>query len=140
MTTDTAKLRELLAKGTQGPWGQGQPDMTRIHPDWRDDDGNSTAECFHRNGFAKTIATVGKEDGDWRPTEQQFSDVALIVAAVNALPALLDEVEGLNAKVSELVRALQMCLPELSAQRRIEVEAFILASRATAVARAAKET
>lgn len=87
---EVEKLRELSEKATAGRWRVGA-DLIRIHPDWRDEHGNSAPECFHRNGYAKTIASVGKEDGDWREIRQQVSDAAFIVAAVNYVRTLLAE-------------------------------------------------
>ena len=97
MSTD--ELEKLLADATPLPWRQGQPDSRKVHPHWRDSDGNDRDDCLHKNGWAKTIATVGKEEGDWRDALRQHADAALIVAAVNALPELLAmarRVEGLD--------------------------------------------
>jgi hypothetical protein len=94
MSTD--ELEKLLADATPLPWRQGQPDSRKVHPHWRDSDGNDRDDCLHKNGWAKTIATVGKEEGDWRDALRQHADAALIVAAVNALPELLAMVKRLE--------------------------------------------
>ena len=96
MSTD--ELEKLLADATPLPWRQGQPDSRKVHPHWRDSDGNDRDDCLHKNGWAKTIATVGKEEGDWRDALRQHADAALIVAAVNALPELLAMAEE-NARL-----------------------------------------
>jgi hypothetical protein len=74
------------AKHTPGPWRVGACDMTRIHPNWRDEHGNAAPDNFHRNGFAKTIATTGKLS--WRSIDQQVADARLIAAAPDMLAAL----------------------------------------------------
>ena len=77
--TTTDRLRALLAEATPGPW-----DVDDIHPDhcaqspW----GHKTV-TFGPGSVA--LALMSPED---QPT------AALIVAAVNALPALLDVVEA----------------------------------------------
>ena len=96
MTQSTDELEKLLADATPLPWRQGQPDSRKVHPHWRDSDGNDRDDCLHKNGWAKTIATVGKEEGDWRDALRQHADAALIVAAVNALPELLAKVKRLE--------------------------------------------
>lgn len=68
MGTDLDALRNLAAAATRGPWF---------------DPGNGYVE-----GGTRHIADVRYRNGD--------ADRALIVAAVNALPGLLDEVEGLR--------------------------------------------
>ena len=98
MSTD--ELEKLLADATPLPWRQGQPDSRKVHPHWRDSDGNDRDDCLHKNGWAKTIATVGKEEGDWRDALRQHADAALIVAAVNALPELLERLERLEEAFS----------------------------------------
>lgn len=105
--TDLSHLRGLIERATKGPWGVGA-DLIRIHPNWRDDHGNMAAACVHRNGYIKTIASVGKEDGDWRDILEQTGDAALIVAAVNSLPALLDEIERLRLELRWIELFAQM--------------------------------
>lgn len=83
-----------IAEHTPGPWRVGA-DLIRVHPNWRDEHGNAARESFHRNGFAKTIASVGKEDGDWRPIEQQVADARLIASAPDLLAQLEFAVRGL---------------------------------------------
>ena len=74
---------------TPGPWRVGA-DLIRVHTYWRDENGNCTSANFHRNGFAKAIAIVGREDGDWRHISQQVSDAHLIAAAPELYEALKD--------------------------------------------------
>jgi hypothetical protein len=80
------ELRELLAKATPGEWvrdgltiGFGASEY--VHADWR-----TLALC-------KPTITTGK----------CYANAALIVAAVNALPALLDRIEALEAGCEELL-------------------------------------
>lgn len=81
------RLGRLIDGHTPGPWRLGA-DLIHVHPYWIDEGGNSTSENFHRNGYAKTIATVGKEYGDWRDISQQVADTRLIAAAPELLEAL----------------------------------------------------
>lgn len=87
----TTELRELLAKATDGPW--------------------SWATC----GFDNYAFTIGRKDpvenmthviADVCIREPAKANAALIVAAVNALPALLDRVEALEAENGRLREAL----------------------------------
>lgn len=80
-----AELRALLAKATPTPWLQGAYDMSAILWSYE----------THRNGYAKQIATTGPKE-DWRGASQQADDAALIVAAVNALPTLLNALSGIR--------------------------------------------
>ena len=103
MTTDTKKLRELLSKATKGPW---QIVMAR------NEEGST---CYMVREHTHSSVVVERDqywpenyepktdsDGYWLPDEKmdalphRVGNAALIVAAVNALPALLDEVEGLR--------------------------------------------
>lgn len=70
-----ATLSEAVRDETPRPW-RVSPDGTSIHPDYRDDKGNSTPENWGRNGFAKVIVK-GKNPDDLR----------LIVKAVNSYRA-----------------------------------------------------
>ena len=84
--TDTKKLRELLAKGTKPP-----------------------LEVKTNRAGNPTIGPVGSEGmiAPWIVSEE---DAALIVSAVNALPALLDEVEGLRAERDALLNSIPIDL------------------------------
>ena len=86
--TDTKKLRELLAKGTKPP-----------------------LEVKTNRAGNPTIGPVGSEGmiAPWIVSEE---DAALIVSAVNALPALLDEVEGLRAALSRLLLEFDFLIEE----------------------------
>ncbi|MBO9602576.1 MAG: hypothetical protein J7496_08720 [Novosphingobium sp.] len=63
---------------TAGPWRLGA-DLNRIHPDWRDEHGNSDRSCYGRNGAVKTIATLRLSG--WRGINQHVADARLIAAA-----------------------------------------------------------
>lgn len=87
MTTDTKALRALLARGTKGEWAE-----------WRHGQRESEiARACDDDGASSSIWTTG---GALRGTSDD--DRALIVAAVNALPALLDEVEAQRAILGEI--------------------------------------
>ena len=92
--TDTAKLRELLAAGTQGEWS-----VTDEHEILSTENRNDPidGEPYQE----RTLIAQGECSQNWGYIEWfNLADAALIVAAVNALPALLDEVEALRAALS----------------------------------------
>jgi hypothetical protein len=109
MTDEVKRLRELLAKATQLPWRLGA-DLCNVHPDWRDDIGNSTNDNYHRNGFAKRICRIGAYPDDWRDIEQFVGDGTLIVEAINALPGLLDTLESLTLPAEDVVERVARAL------------------------------
>lgn len=106
MTTDTKKLRELHAKGTQGEW--------KFEPaEWEYD------ENMEANGYWLCPANLsaGGVHGNGEPVFRVELDdcsglddanAALIVAAVNALPELCDELDAVTAERDALKEALQM--------------------------------
>lgn len=115
----------MNAEFTPGPWRVGA-DLCRVHPDWRDEHGNSSKDCFHRNGYAKNIAVIQKEDGDWRDVQQAVADARLIAAAPNLYEAA-DE-----ARI--LIGAGNDSLPEAMRQSRVN-EAWHLLNNALKLAR-----
>ena len=132
MTTDTAKLRELLAAGTQGEWSV--TDEHEILSTENRNDGEPYEES--------TLIAQGECSQNWGYIEWfNLADAALIVAAVNALPALLDEVEALRAALSaepvddRIGKWLSAALEDSStcAEMRADIEAWF-------ATRAAKET
>jgi hypothetical protein len=83
---DIPRLRELLAKATQGPWEQGTGE--RCGEVWSSRTMRSVAVVIH--AFDNSV------------------DARLIAEGINALPALLDEVERLRrveAAAREVVAA-----------------------------------
>lgn len=117
----TQNLRELIAAATPGPWtieldwnedgeygpgsdpGRGFWDHTIVDGQGRSlfDSANSTAKCIEEEW--------PDEDGHvnaWDATGK--ANAALIVAAVNALPALLDELDALRVKVAEAREVVEM--------------------------------
>jgi len=85
--TDTQKLRELLAKATPGPWENSNGHIglyIEERPEW------------------SAIANVEHHPDQGASADEGNSNAALIVAAVNALPDLLDEVERLRKPAQEL--------------------------------------
>lgn len=77
--TDLARLRELLAAATPGPWETAE-----------------RSDTINVQAGQRAVARCQRKAGVWR-------DAALIVAAVNALPALLDRIEALE-RVAEAAR------------------------------------
>jgi hypothetical protein len=88
-----AELRRLLAEGTPGPW-QAEPDGA-IGYQTVGDEGQPVTDL---------VADT------WNSHDKQYENAALIVAAVNALPRLLDVVEAARERdlsgFPELKRAL----------------------------------
>jgi len=81
-----ARLRALLAEATPGPWEA--EDTSDVNDDLFSDD---ERESPLSTGWFR--GQVGKVDvGDY--STLTFADAALMVEAVNALPALLDVVEA----------------------------------------------
>ena len=106
MTTDTAKLRELLAAGTQGEWS-----VTDEHEILSTENRNDPidGEPYQE----RTLIAQGECSQNWGYIEWfNLADAALIVSAVNALPALLDEVEGLRAALSRLLLEFDFLIEE----------------------------
>ena len=91
-TPDVAELRRLLDAGTPVPWAQGDPAF-----------GGRNAQCV----VSISSEAMGRDvmGPMLRPA---LFDVELVVAAVNALPALLDAAAGRDALAAavERVRAL----------------------------------
>ena len=86
----SAELRRLLAEATPGPWHRG---TTRTY-------GIYSADADPED--QRTVATVPHWDGSSHLTpidSRGDADAALIVAAVNALPDLLDRIDALEAVV-----------------------------------------
>ncbi len=86
---DLAALRALVEQATPLPWAHDRSGVFHV-----ESLGPILDEDRTRKGNAVGIGRVGDSypRGDNHPTE----NMALIVAAVNALPALLDELEGLR--------------------------------------------
>lgn len=120
MTIDLAGMRARLDAATEGPWRAGA-DLIRVHPGWRQDGPKSEmrADAFHRNGFAKTIASVGKENGDWRPIDKQVGDAAFIAHARTDMEALLDYVERLKEGLKALSDSVQADVKERDSRMTI---------------------
>lgn len=78
MTTDTAKLRELLAAATPGEWEVGS-DNEQPFPE------------ICKGPYPIIDCTIGE------CCYENMANATLIVAAVNALPAMLDEIDRIRA-------------------------------------------
>lgn len=77
--TDIKKLRELLEAATPGPWYEYQDGQAWKYP--LDEVSRYNNECL--------VDTSGRDD-----KSKEEKDLALIVAAINSLPSLLDELEA----------------------------------------------
>ena len=82
---DRARLRELLGKATPGPWEC-------------DDYGVD----FPGARYGEVAYVLSKTRGRFEATSD---NAALIVAAVNALPALLDRIDALEAGLRSVIDA-----------------------------------
>jgi|GEM_PF-6054259 len=84
--TDLSKLKELLGKATPGPW-------------------------TYKTDAAYDVNVISAPDGygssKYVCATKQHDDGVMIVAAVNALPELIAEVEGLRAKVEMAIGDLR---------------------------------
>lgn len=95
--TDTQKLRELLAKGTQGPWFMSGVRFKMDRSEWHRI--MSYNESLNQD---EDICCVGYDPR----TGLGLADAALIVAAVNALPVMCDELDALRAERDRMREAL----------------------------------
>lgn len=98
MTGQTAaRLGELLAKATSLPWRLGR--------------GHNRLSVSALSGKKMQIATSSWHScSEHYPTQQSTLDnFALIVAAVNALPALLSERAAMQAEIARLRKGLRAC-------------------------------
>jgi NADPH-dependent ferric siderophore reductase len=87
--TTLDELKRLLKAGTPGPWHVG-------HSELGDDQGPMSI-WPDANMVGALIARCGPQQPWQGWYEQPAHDAALIVAAINALPELLDRVERLEA-------------------------------------------
>ena len=89
--TDLDKLKRLLAEAIPGPWEVEHPSEGNAY--WR-------VVTKLKDGYA-----IAFDDGSaWDEYNKECSDETrdLIVAAINALPSLLSELESLRAENAEL--------------------------------------
>jgi hypothetical protein len=85
MTDEIARLRELLAKATPGPWG-----MYNGYGPCKD--GLTRCASIGRmEGHRETVLVSPLDSADLAAKHEDFE---LIASAVNALPALLDRLEA----------------------------------------------
>lgn len=91
---DLAALRALLEQGTPGPW--------EVDPEVR----TANICTIYHTADAQGWTHVSGEMGRNPDRAENTANAALIVAAVNALPALLAEVEGLRRDMATLSGAL----------------------------------
>lgn len=98
-----SRLRELLAKATPRPW-------YTLDPPWLTSGETSILAESPDPHVARFICDFDMwalDDEDDRKSENPDADAALIVAAVNALPDLLDEITRLRAQVASLTAAVE---------------------------------
>ena len=92
--TDTNELRKLLAAATPTPWAVSHGDesweVVQTKPDGTPD-----------FGARRTAFDDGSAGGEYGPSCNTLTR-DLIVAAVNALPSLLDELDALRARIKSL--------------------------------------
>lgn len=94
MPTDIERLRELLAAGTAGPW--------RAEPSCDEDENVYWSEDL--NAPVWLVATpLTNDTATWLIDHISESNATLITETINALPALLEEVERLR-KFARYVR------------------------------------
>jgi hypothetical protein len=89
------RLKTLMEKATRTPWRLGA-DLEAICV------GGNTPDAFTSNGWAKTIARIAKTT--WCLPEQRFANARLVPAVVNALPALLAEIEAGRAGAERVTK------------------------------------
>lgn len=94
MTIDTEKLRALLAAGTPGPWRaviEGDQPVVYYR--------GLIGLCANKNsdGYVSVVT-----EANARPVHDVKANAALIAAAVNALPELLNETERLRADLARV--------------------------------------
>lgn len=98
--TDTNELRKLLEKATPRPWAVSHGDesweVVQTKPDGTPDFG------ARRKAFDD-----GSAGGEYGPSCNTVTR-DLIVAAVNALPAMLDELDALRADLREAVKLIRL--------------------------------
>ena len=75
---DLDRLEALARAATPGPWRRGA-DLRAVITDYRDENGNSSADNYVRGGWVKTIFRV--HSAAWRPIGQQVSDLDFCAAA-----------------------------------------------------------
>ncbi len=115
-----AELERLLAEATPGPW---------VADFESEDDGSGVWNIDGPGG--SNVVTTGGYDGWFKGGVEEAADAALIVAAVDALPALLAELNRAWAAVKD--EAAQTCaaLEERAAllaereRQRTQAEGFI---------------
>lgn len=121
--TDTQELRRLLAAATKGTWQQGVLLDTQQTRGW--------TEHVRKHGEAEEarrifVGMTAHDQGRGRKPVAEFQtadDAALIIAAVNALPKLLDRVEKAEKERSDALMAADRF------QRRAEKAEALLAAQ-----------
>jgi hypothetical protein len=96
------------ARFTSGPWRVGA-DLTGICVDWRDENGNSSSECFARNGWAKTVAKI--THASFAGIDEHVANARLIAAApdlYDACYAAYQQIDG--EKYPDLIGPLHAAL------------------------------
>ncbi len=122
MTIDSAlraRLREMLEKATPGPWFDA---YNKVHSRPLADEydrleagipGDAPDSAY--GVLPETFVCVVETRAGDTPTERGQRDAALIAAAVNALPALLDALDDREAKLAASEKAREAAEQALSA-------------------------
>jgi hypothetical protein len=106
--TDTNELRKLLEHATPRPWM----------------DGNRELVC--PQGRYLSVWPTVDESCQWRE-----EDLALVIAAVNGLPSLLDELDAARANLREAVQLLRDSWGEIGRSYEVRYEAFMAKHKET---------
>jgi hypothetical protein len=96
---DLDALKELLAEATPGPWKRAEPP----HEDPNFDHGWTHHPCHDIETEDGKKAVVSSSGYDADSVEAENADIDLIVAGVNALPALLDLVSRQQEAIQEVI-------------------------------------
>lgn len=98
----TTRLRGLMAKATQGPWGVFCVGKT-ISIDPRGGDGRNP-----------TVVAWAGFDGSDMPFKTQKANAALIAESINALPTILDALESQGREIERLTYEYGKALAHLA--------------------------
>ena len=96
--TTTAELRRLLAEATPGPFYYGiaySPDCGSVSFDYQ------SPGYYNNTGILSSAGVTVVGCGEYNVFSSP-ADAALIVAAVNSLPALLDRIERLERNIEQI--------------------------------------
>lgn len=99
MTPDREKLRQLAERATKGPWRGVPSDDYQIEASAYP---RSYTHRFKGDDTGSALAVFGNRPADFGEANRD-----LVVAAVNALPSLLDEIERMEAERDAAVTSMK---------------------------------